>query len=80
MDDKLETRQQNAGLGNGVLKSSQQVFDRIKNEAIREEFQVFNLNERRKYYNQRWKEHLERMSDSRLSKQAWKYNLYDTGV
>ena len=43
------------------------------NEAIREELQVFNLNEKLKDYKQRWKEHLKRMSDSRLAKEVWKY-------
>ena len=55
----------------GVKKCSK--LDRIKNEAIREELQVFNLNENLKDYNQRCKEHLVRMSDSRLATQIWKY-------
>ena len=51
-------------------------LDRIADEAIREELLIFNekcLNEKLKYYKQRWKERLERMSDSRLAKQVWKY-------
>ena len=35
-------------------------LDRIRNEAIREELQIFNLNERLKAYKQWWKEHLEK--------------------
>ena len=34
-------------------------LDRIKNLAISEKLQVFNVPERLKYYKQRWKEHLE---------------------
>ena len=44
--------------------------DLIKNESIREELQVFDLNEKLKDYKQRRKEHLETMSDSRLAKQV----------
>ena len=44
-----------------------------ENKAIREELQIFDLYKKLKDYKQRWKEHLERMSDSRLSKQVWKY-------
>ena len=36
-------------------------IDHIKNKVIREELQVFNLNERLKDYKQQWKEHLEKM-------------------
>ena len=35
---------------------------RIKNEAIKEELQVFNLNGKLEGYKQRWQEHLERIS------------------
>ena len=49
-------------------------LDLIKNEARREELQVINLYERLKDYKQRWKEHFERVSDSRLTKQVWKHN------
>ena len=51
----------------------------IKNEAIREELKVFNLNEKLKDYKQRWKGRLERMSDSRLAKQVWKYKPIGLG-
>ena len=39
-------------------------LDRTKNYALKEEFQVFNFNKKIKDYKQRWKEYLERMSDS----------------
>ena len=45
---------------------------RFKNVAIREEIQVFSLKEKLKDYKQRWKERLERLSDSRLARQVWK--------
>ena len=40
---------------------------------MREELQIFNLNEKLKEIKQQWKEHLERMSDSSPAKQVWKY-------
>ena len=55
----------------GVKKYSKP--HRIKKEVIKEELQVFNSNERLKDDKQRWKEHLQRMSDSSLAKQIWKY-------
>lgn len=46
--------------------------DLVKNEKIWEDLEVFNLNERQHWfwneYEQRWKEHLGTMSDSRLAK------------
>ena len=43
-------------------------LDRKRNEVIREKLQVFSLNKKLKNYKLRWKEHLERMSGSRMVK------------
>ena len=48
-------------------------LDRIRNEATREKLQVFNLIEKLKDCKQRWKEHFERISDSKLVKQACQF-------
>lgn len=45
-------------------------LDHIKYENVTEIFPCPNLNNRLEIYNQR---HLERISDSRLVKQAWNY-------
>ncbi|KAK7788325.1 hypothetical protein R5R35_014440 [Gryllus longicercus] len=47
--------------------------DRIRNEEIRKELQVTSINTRMQEYRQRWVEHVERMSDSRLPKAALLY-------
>ena len=47
----------------GVERCSK--LDPIRNEAVKGELQVFNLNEKLKDYKQRRNEQLERMSDSR---------------
>ena len=51
-------------------------LDHTKNGDIREELQVFSLNEGVKHYKQWWKnvrKNLEIMSDLRLAKQVWIY-------
>ena len=60
----------------GFPKSKLTCINRIMNldnEAIREELQVLNLNEKLKDYKNQWKERLEIMSDSILAIQVWKY-------
>ena len=48
-------------------------LDGIRNDAVRKDLQVFNMNDKLKNYKQRWREHLESMSDYILPKQVWKY-------
>ena len=47
--------------------------DLITNQSIREELGIFNMNERLKDLKQNWKEHVERMPDTRLTKQLIQY-------
>lgn len=42
--------------------------DRIRNEEIRGELDIYNMNQRLKNYKQQWWEHIERMDDTRLPK------------
>ena len=54
-------------------------LDCIRNEAIRDELQVFfNYNEKLKYYKQRLKEHLERQIPDWPNK-VWKYRTQVCG-
>ena len=48
-------------------------IDRIRNEMIRQEVQVFNLNEKIKFNRNTWQEHLERMQQYRITVKARKY-------
>lgn len=48
--------------------------DLITNENIREELEIFNINERLKDFKQNWKEHVDRMPDTRLTKQIMQYH------
>ena len=47
--------------------------DLITNQSIREELGIFNMNERLKDLKQNWKEHVERMPDTRITKQIIQY-------
>lgn len=47
--------------------------DRIRNDAIREELSIYNMNVKLKEYRGKWKEHLQRMDDSRLPKKIFAY-------
>ena len=43
-------------------------LDRIRNENIREELKIYNLNERIEENREKWKEHLNRMENERIPK------------
>ena len=47
--------------------------DRLKNETIRNNVGIYNLNEKIKEYRKEWKEHIERMGDERIPKQVLRY-------
>ena len=51
----------------------------MKNEAIREELQVFNLNEKLKDYKTTVEKHLARMSDSRVVNKSGSTKLQEAG-
>ncbi|KAJ4447240.1 hypothetical protein ANN_09244 [Periplaneta americana] len=48
--------------------------DLITNENIREELEIFNINERLKDFKHNWKERVDRMPDTRLTKQIIQYH------
>ena len=50
-------------------------IDRIRNETIRQEPQVFNLNDKIKFNRNKWQEHLERMQQYRIPVKAIKLSL-----
>jgi hypothetical protein len=45
-------------------------LDKIRNEDIRKELGVFSINDRTRRYRQDWLEHVERMEEERVPKQA----------
>ena len=46
--------------------------DYIRNEEIREELSIYNINDKIKdYYKRKWSEHLARMADSRIPKRTY---------
>lgn len=47
--------------------------DQIRNKQIREELKIFSINDRIKENREVWKEHLNRMKDSRIPKIAYRY-------
>jgi hypothetical protein len=48
-------------------------LDKIRNEDIRKELGVFSVNDRIRRYRQDWLEHVERMEEGRVLKQALWY-------
>lgn len=50
-------------------------LDHIRNEEIREELEIFNLNDRLNDNKQQWKEHIRRMPNTRLTKQILNYKV-----
>ena len=49
------------------------ILDRFRNEEIREELEIYNLNEKTDLDRRNWKDHLERMDDRRLPNAASRY-------
>lgn len=47
--------------------------DHIRNTDIRTELNIYSICDRINDYKQKWKEHLERMSDTRIPKRIWSY-------
>ena len=45
--------------------------DHIRNEEIREELSIYNINDKIKDYKRKGSEHLTRMADSRIPKRAY---------
>jgi hypothetical protein len=48
-------------------------LNKIRNEDIRAELNVYSINERFTDYRNKWKDHINRMYDHRLPKQIRKY-------
>lgn len=47
--------------------------DRIRNDEVRKELKIFNINERIDFYRRKWNNHLERMKPERLPLKAKRY-------
>ena len=50
--------------------------DCIRNEDIRRELNVYNMNERLKRYKHQWKEHVDRMGETRIPKHIRRYKPF----
>ena len=50
--------------------------DCIRNEDIRRELNVYNMNERLQRYKHQWKEHVDRMGDTRIPKHIRRYKPF----
>ena len=50
----------------------------MRNEDIREELQVFSINDKIQTYRREWLRHVDRMEDGRLPKVAFRYRPFGT--